>query len=202
MDLVSCKTPDDVVMAANKWCESRVKTTQAGSLFLPAGNTPTPLYQFWERTKPSYLDGRRLLQIDDVLTGPQRGLFRRYFEENLPAFKPQLIEIDRADELAELAILGFGVNGHVAFHEPGLPLDFYSGCLRLSNESTSTLGLSAETWGITYGLGAFLKTKATLLIVSGSKKKAMFERFLTETETFPASFLKKHRDLTVLVDFQ
>lgn len=201
MELVTIKTPDELVLASHKWCESRVKSVNAKSLYLPAGNTPTPLYKFWESTKPAYLTGKRLLQIDDVLTGPQQGVFRRYFEDNLPSYKPQLIGIDQADETADLAILGFGLNGHVAFHEPGLPEQFFSGCLKLSEESTKTLGLNETTWGLTYGLGAFMKTKAALLIVSGAKKKPMFERFLKEDRTFPAAFLKAHRDLTVLVDF-
>lgn len=201
MELITCKTPDELVLASHKWCEARVNSVGAKSLYLPAGNTPTPLYKYWEKTKPSYLSGKRLLQIDDVLTGPQKGVFRQYFLENLPSYKPQLVEIDRADEVADLAILGFGLNGHVAFHEPGLPEQFFSGCLELNEESTKTLGLSEPTWGLTYGLGAFMKTRAALLIVSGVKKKPMFERFIAETKTFPASYLKGHRDLTVLVDF-
>jgi 6-phosphogluconolactonase/glucosamine-6-phosphate isomerase/deaminase len=201
MDLISCKTHDEIVERAHLWCESRVKSCGAQSIFLPAGNTPTALFKFWEKTKPSFLQGKRLLQVDDVITGKQQGMFRRYFEDNLPSYKHQLQKLETGDEVADLAILGFGINGHVAFHEPGIPKDFFSGCLPLSEESKKTLSLEPDAWGLTYGLGAFLKTKAVLLIVTGEKKRPMFERFQKETDTFPAACLKAHRDLTVLVDF-
>lgn len=201
MELLTCKTHDEVVERAHLWCESRVKMWRAQSIFLPAGNTPTALFKYWEKTKPGFLTGKRLLQVDDVITGRHQGMFRRYFEDNLPSYKHQLQRLDSASEVADLAILGFGVNGHVAFHEPGIPKDFFSGCLPLSEESKKTLSLEPNAWGLTYGLGAFLKTKAVLLIITGEKKRPMFERFLKETDTFPAACLKSHADLTVLVDF-
>ena len=201
MELIECKTHDEIVKRAHQWCESRVNSCQARSIFLPAGNTPTALYKYWEKTKPSFLEGKRLLQVDDVITGKQKGMFRRYFEDNLPTYKHQLQILDSSSEVADLAILGFGLNGHVAFHEPGIPHDFFSGCLPLSKESKETLGLEPDAWGLSYGLGAFLRTKAALLIVTGEKKKAMFDRFKNEANTFPATCMKLHRDLTVLVDF-
>jgi 6-phosphogluconolactonase/glucosamine-6-phosphate isomerase/deaminase len=206
MELIACKTSEEMTERAHLWCESRIKTYGAHAIFLPAGKTPTLLYQLWEARRPAYLDARmRLLQVDDVLTGEQAGVFRAYFESSLPSFRSRLRPIRDADERADLAILGFGLNGHIAFHEPGLPFNFHSGCVRLSHDTKDVLGIErdAETWGITYGLHAFLQAKAILLMVSGEKKKQMFRRFLDsgEVDAIPATGLKRHPDLTILTDF-
>ncbi len=200
METIACESSVEMAERAHEWCSTRLSGELRRSVFVPAGGTPTELYRFWERHKPGYLEGARLLQIDDVLTGRQKGVFRRYFETHLPGFRAQLVPIGPADELASAAILGFGLNGHVAFHEPGIEPDFYSGCVKLSAESRAVLGLEDRTWGVTYGLGAFLRVKSVLLMVSGERKRAMFRRFLGETDTFPATYLKRHSDLTVLVD--
>ncbi|MCM2282188.1 MAG: 6-phosphogluconolactonase [Bdellovibrionaceae bacterium] len=196
-----CKTHLEMVERAHLWCMAELTDQTQRSIFVPAGGTPTELYRFWERVRPGYLAGARLLQIDDVLTGARQGLFRNYFETQLPSFREQLVPIDLADATADVAILGFGLNGHVAFHEPGIPADFFSGCVHLSDESRHTLSLESGTWGVTYGLGAFLRTRSALLMVSGEQKRAMYQRFVREQETFPATFLKRHSRLTVLVDF-
>lgn len=201
METIACKSPVEMVERAHLWCVLKLSNDANRSVFLPAGGTPTRLYEFWETQKPAYLAGARLLQIDDVLTGSQTGVFRRYFETHLPSYRSQLVPITGADEQAHVAILGFGLNGHVAFHEPGIDPAFYSGCVRLSEESRSALALEDGTWGVTYGLGAFQLAKSVLLMVAGEKKLAMFRRFLNESDTFPATHLKRHGDLTVLVDF-
>lgn len=201
MDLIVCKTPMEMVERAHLWCIAKLSGETERSVFIPAGGTPTELYRYWERQRPSYLAGARLLQVDDVLTGLHKDVFRRYFETHLPGFRSQLVPISEASESARVAVLGFGLNGHVAFHEPGLDPGFFSGCVKLSEESRNTLSLEPGTWGVTYGLGAFLRAKSVLLMVSGERKRTMFRRFLNETETFPATYLKRHDDLTVLVDF-
>ncbi len=207
MELIACESIEDMVRHAHQWCQLKISPEGVGlkervrSIFLPAGRTPTRLYEFWERHSPTYLRGLSLLQIDDVRTGPQQGVFQRYFADTLPHSMPAFRSITSANDLADLAILGFGLNGHVAFHEPGIPFDFFSGCVRLSSDTQRSLGLTEETWGVTYGLGAFLRTRAVLLMVSGVAKRDTFRRFLDEIDTFPATGLKRHADLTVLVDF-
>lgn len=201
MEMFVCKTHLEMVERAHLWCASRLPTSAPRSLFVPAGGTPTRLYEFWERQRPAYLSGADLLQIDDVLTGERKGMFRHYFETHLPHFRSRLVPIENGDRIADATILGFGLNGHVAFHEPGLDPEFFSGCVRLSEETRQTLALEPDTWGVTYGLGAFLRTRSVLLLVSGEKKRTLFHRFMLETDTFPATFLKHHADLTVLTDF-
>ncbi len=150
--------------------------------------------------QPSWLRGLRLKQIDDVLSGPQAGVFRAFFEKHLPSFNSQMDWIDKADESADVAILGLGPNGHIAFHEPHLPETFFGGCVDLSDITRRTLGLSERTWGITYGASTFMNCKSILMIASGSSKRDVVKKLVARSADLPATSLLKHRDFTLLVD--
>lgn len=195
-----CEEVSDLGRAASQWCEEKIKTCRAHSVYIPAGRTPMALYEVWRRENPAYLAGLDLVQIDDVMTGPQRNVFRRFLEENLPGHQKQIKFISDASRQADLAILGLGLNGHVAFHEPGLDRDFYSGCVRLSSVTCDHLNLARDTWGISYGAGAFFRSRAILMMVSGASKREILKKFLAGDPSLPASALLGHPDLTLLVD--
>ena len=204
MEILRCKDEQEIVQRAYDWCQSQIEQNGASSIYVPAGNTPIQLYRLWEKQRPAYLKGIRLHQIDDVHTGPKQGMFRRFLEQHLPSFQEQIDWINDAPRQADLAILGLGLNGHVAFHEPGLPSHFNIGCVRLDESTTGRLEMSktssgsqADTWGITYGLGSFMKSKAILMMVAGSSKQEIFDRFNSDDTSFPAALLKTHKNLTV-----
>jgi glucosamine-6-phosphate deaminase len=102
---------------------------------------------------------------------------------------------------ADLAWLGLGLNGHVGFHEPGIDPRMFSGCVRLSAKSTETLQLEPDTWGLTYGVGAFMACKAILILVRGESKREVLTRLLRADPALPASHLLRHGNLTSLSDF-
>lgn len=200
MELIVCEGREELTQAASTWCRDSVHRLDAKTLYIPAGQTPITLYEAWEAEKPDYLKAMRLMQIDDVLTGSQKGIFRQFFVRYLPSYQTQVQFIDQADQVADLAILGLGLNGHVAFHEPGLPRDFFSGCVLLSDRTRETLKLEEPTWGISYGLGAFLETKAILMIVKGQSKREVLARLLKRDPSLPASVLLEHPAFTILAD--
>src|SRR6185312_7337213 len=109
-----------------------------------------PLYRRWRHDHPQYLRQAQFVQLDEVLDGSLP--FQNFFCEELPDFRSQFEFISTAERGGDIALLGLGPNGHVAFHEPGLPRDFYSGCLRLSGESCERLHLPASTRAISYGV--------------------------------------------------
>ncbi len=162
-------------------------------IYLPAGNTPKPLYQSWRENPPVYLKNAELLQIDEVLDGSE--LFANFFKEELSL---KVEPLDGADVQADIAILGLGTNGHVGFHEPGIADTFYSGCVALSEESIRNLNLKPGTWGETYGLGAFCRCKLILLIVRGPSKRSLMQDLLQDKTQLPAQFLMKQPQLVVI----
>ncbi|MEK7357725.1 MAG: 6-phosphogluconolactonase, partial [Bdellovibrionota bacterium] len=104
------------------------------------------------------------------------------------------------DAVADVAILGLGLNGHVAFHEPGLGRDFFSGCVKLSDTTVGQLAAEPETWGITYGAGAFARCRSVCIMVGGASKRDVLKRLLAGDDSLPATALMKHPDLTIFAD--
>jgi 6-phosphogluconolactonase/glucosamine-6-phosphate isomerase/deaminase len=205
MNIERCEDLNTWSRAISKWTEDnaidlRAKGLSSLNIFVPAGLTPVPIYEVWEKNQPTFLKTAELHQIDDVATGAKRGVFRDFFKEHLPSFQNQMRWIDLAEATPDLCILGLGLNGHVAFHEPELPLDFVSGCVRLSSKTCETLELEKQAWGITYGLGSFLKAKSIVLIVQGKGKKQILERVLGREKGLPAAELLNHPSLKIIAD--
>ncbi len=197
------ENPDDMVTRVNQWCSENIEKYKAESLFLPAGKTPEAIYQNWESKHPAWLNGLELLQVDDVYTGTKKDVFHKFFKDHLPSYSGRIkTPAQSGGQNADLAILGLGKNGHVAFHEPGLPESFFYGVIELSYETRTHLQLENDAKGITYGVGAFMQAKAILLIVTGNGKQSVFERFQAGDTHIPAGYLTRHPDLTVLVDCQ
>ncbi len=202
MQLQCCKDETEWISAANLWVQDYCRRYQVKRLFLPAGETPKPLYAYWEREQPAFLQNLTLVQIDDVVTGPTRECFREFFLQYLPSYAEQMEFFSEGEKGADLALLGLGMNGHVAFHEPGLSSELYSGCVELSAATRITLKLSEPTWGATYGLKAFKKCHGILLLVRGEKKRQIAERVLARDKEVPAAQLMNSASLTVLADFK
>jgi len=193
------KEQSDWVGAAWHWLHTEIKPGQR--VFIPAGGTPTQLYRRLVREPSTLWKTLRLIQLDEIISGPKAGIFRRFFETELAPFQSQMEWIDRADQRADIAILGVGVNGHVAFHEPGLPRDFTSGCVRLAPETRSYLELQDPTWGLTYGVGTFLQAEKILVLAQGPAKKEVLKRALRD-RNLPISWIMEHPKVTLISDFE
>lgn len=170
---------------------------------LPAGGTPEAFYEYLEKHGEVDLSPFSFWQIDDVLTGREKDCFKKFFREKLGKLYPQLNLIQDkflGFEKPFSSFLGLGVNGHVAFHEPHIPRNFSFGCVELGQETLNYLKLEKGTWGITYGLGTFLKSESIYLMVKGSHKKDILVRFLENDKTVPAVALKEHSNLNLLLD--
>ena len=102
---------DDFNRDASAWLEECVRGG-ARSVFLPAGRTPESLYALWERERPEWLERIMFKQIDDVMNGPQAGMFRKFFEQHLPSYLRQFEWIDQADSRADVAIHGVSIDSH------------------------------------------------------------------------------------------
>lgn len=108
----------------------------------------------------------------------------------------------------EIQVLGIGVNGHVAFNEPGSSLASRTRVKRLSEE---TILANAPEFGgpehvpryvITMGIGTIMEARFILLLASG-QTKAMAIRNMVEGSIcswWPASILQMHPHAFVIVD--
>ncbi|HXH31944.1 MAG TPA: hypothetical protein VNJ01_14135 [Bacteriovoracaceae bacterium] len=192
---------EGLVQAVNAWVEERANRYTAKTLFLPTGSTPIPLYRSWEHNPPTAVRNLRLCQLDEVITGPETGVFKRFFKEMLPSLSAQFLDFEKVTEAPELVILGIGLNGHVAFHEPGYPADLFRGVVTVADEDCDAMKMPRGTKADTYGTGSFLKSKAILLIARGGSKRNLLKQLLNDPKAnFPAAYLREHHDFTILMD--
>lgn len=107
----------------------------------------------------------------------------------------------------DVAILGLGMNGHIAMNEPGTPNTSRSHISNISKE-TQEVGQkyfkepTPITEGLTLGIGTLLEAKNIMLMVTGSKKASIVKRMLGSAETtdLPASFFLGHPNITIYLD--
>ena len=98
----------------------------------------------------------------------------------------------------ELAVLGLGPNGHVAYNEPGAAADSRTRVVDLAPESIARASASWEPEGatpsraMTIGVGTLLEARRIVLIVGGEAKAEMLRRTLREpmSAEVPASWLR------------
>ncbi len=198
MKVIGCSDTNDLVGKSLDWLRNTVEVHDLKSIFIPAGKSPIPLYQELERIHPQFMDDLRLIQIDDLPEGQRKGMFRQFFKDQLPSYQSQIHGLDAGEVSGDATILGLGVNGHVAFHEPSLPVNFTYGKVLLSDPTCENLKIPKGSVGQTYGLGHFLATSRVLMIVSGQAKQEAFSKLIKGDLSIPASQLCQHSDFTVL----
>ncbi|MCB9995956.1 MAG: glucosamine-6-phosphate deaminase [Rhodospirillales bacterium] len=201
---------------------------------LPTGSTPAGLYQvllerygdqsnIWEQIRYLALDeyiglpedDRRLFQnwlARDILD-PAGVPARRRITFNSMADNPAQEADAMEDWIAEngpidIAVLGLGGNGHIAFNEPGCSFDSAARVITLAPETRQA---NAAYWGglehvpeqaYTLGLKTLARAKQILLLVSGAHKADILDRTLNGpiSQDVPASFLRTMPNVTVIMD--
>lgn len=213
---------------------SVIREHPRAAIVVATGESPMGMYrELAERKVRGELDTSRLriFQLDAYLgvrEDDPRSLYRwmhRSFLEPLAIRAEQVVRLrgdapdpeatclafNRAVEEAgglDLAILGLGLNGHLAFNEP--PADRHS-TTRLVDLSPESIAGSARYWGgsehvptraLTAGLAQILAARQTLLLVSGEHKRDILERTLEGpvSSGVPASYLQDASDVTVVAD--
>lgn len=190
-----------LIREVNAWVTSRREKYNPKTLFLPTGSTPVPLFKAWEKEKPAFLRGLQLSQLDEVVTGPETGVFKRFFADILPSFASQFMDFEKVQGPPDLVILGIGMNGHVAFHEPHVPADHYRGVVVVADEDCDAMKMPRGTKADTFGVASFLQSKSILLLARGKSKRELMNAMKNDpTASFPAAHLRKHPDFTVLMD--
>ena len=109
----------------------------------------------------------------------------------------------------DVQLLGMGMNGHIGFNEPGTPFTQRTHVVELdesTRKANSRFFASLDDvpkQAITMGIGTIMESKEILLIVSGESKADAVARLLDKeevSEDFPASILRNHDNVTVVVD--
>ncbi|MBI2955625.1 MAG: glucosamine-6-phosphate deaminase [Chloroflexi bacterium] len=108
----------------------------------------------------------------------------------------------------DLAILGIGHNGHIAFNEPGSPFDARTRLVKLTERTLADNSIyfadatAVPRFALTMGIGTIMEARRILLLASDGKKARILARALEGdiTSDVPASALQRHSGLTVVAD--
>ncbi len=196
---------------------------------LATGNTPGPLYASLHREAAhgrASVARLRPFAIDEYVARADhpcsnREFFARHWD-TIPGAPPvRQFDVTATDLGAEavrfaalleaaggldVVVLGIGLNGHLAFNEPGSLRDSPS---RLVGLTETTRGSARGCWGdatptdgLTLGLGELLGARKALLLVNGAAKAAALQRALEGpiSSECPASYLQEHAALTLVAD--
>lgn len=109
----------------------------------------------------------------------------------------------------DIQLLGIGMDGHIAYNEPGSPFD--GGCHVVdlhveSIQSSLNYGFNhieeVPTQGVTQGIHTIMKANQLIMMAKGAKKAALVKRMLKEavSEAFPSSIIQRHENVIVVLD--
>jgi glucosamine-6-phosphate deaminase len=209
-----------------------VRGNPAAVLGLASGRTPLGLYRELARrlqAGEADLSAVTAFAIDELLGVPREhpatnaSYFRRELTERVPLRALHVMDSQAVDPDTEcllferliegaggidLALVGIGRNGHLAFNEPGSPFDSRTRHVELtpsSREQYAPLFGSLDAtpaYGLTLGIADLLSARAVLLLASGANKAEAVARALEEppSEALPASVLQRHPNATALLD--
>jgi glucosamine-6-phosphate deaminase len=116
--------------------------------------------------------------------------------------------IERAGGL-DLCLVGLGLNGHLGFNEPADALVARTHRVRLL---PATRGANAYLFGgragdvppfaVSMGIGTILRSRAVLLLVTGSDKARVVRKAIAGpvTTRVPASLLQAHSNVVIVLD--
>ncbi len=199
-------------------------------LVLASGKTMVPVYAELvrlHRQGRAPFRGAETFNLDELLLPPEhRWSFRAFMEPHLfsrvgmPAENVQFLRGDAADLEAEcrryerrlaraapdIALVGIGANGHLAYIEPGNSLAPVTACVRLSRSTRRDLAAQglrpAPHEALTMGIETILSARRIVLVAIGSSKAAAIVCALVGrvTPSCPASFLTLHASLSVFLD--
>jgi glucosamine-6-phosphate deaminase len=208
--------------------------TPGAAVALPTGSTPIGLYgrlRAMAAAGELALSRARFFNLDEyvgVAPGNRHSFaafLRRHIldEADIPAGHIRLLRGDAPDLAAEaaahdaavaavggldLAILGLGNNGHIAFNEPGAPWDAGTHVVpltettRIANAAYFPDGFEVPSHGLTMGIGMIRAARRVLLMVSGAAKAEALAALLDgrPDPDWPVTALCGHPDVTVVAD--
>ncbi len=109
----------------------------------------------------------------------------------------------------DVQLLGIGGNGHIGFNEPGTPFESETHVVKLTAKTIADnsrffvpLGEETPAQAVSMGLASIMRSKKIVLVASGENKADAVCRMVNDpvNADCPATILRNHPDVTVIVD--
>lgn len=194
---------------------------------LATGSTPELVYEMLSESDVDFSDAVSV-NLDEYvgLAGDHEQSYRYFMEQKLFNAKPfkasyvpdglneETAEIEAyekvlAENPVDLQILGIGSNGHIAFNEPGTPLDSVTHKVELTDSTIQANKRFFEKeedvprFAYTMGLSSIMKAEKIILLAFGEAKAQAVKDLVTAqtpNEVIPSTVLVDHPNVTVIVD--
>lgn len=110
----------------------------------------------------------------------------------------------------DVQLLGVGENGHIAFNEPGTPVNSLTHVVKLTQSTIEVNGRyfsEGETipaTALTMGIASIMQARKLIVVAFGERKRAALERLFAGevTKECPVTLLLNHPDVTVITDLK
>lgn len=232
MKIENCNSYEELSSKAKDIILRDIKKKPKLLLCAATGGSPTETYRLLGKEyqkKPELFDQLRIIKLDEWGGIPMNhpSTCETYLQANLiqpfqiPNSRysgfysnpedPQL-ECSRIQKVLgqtspiDLCILGIGMDGHIAFNEPAEYLQPDCHVAKLSDKSLQHQMVTdikeKPTYGLTLGMADIMHSKRILILINGSKKRVIVQKFLSKkiTSSVPASFLWLHPNVTCLIE--
>lgn len=216
IEMQHCSNYSELSQRAADIVQSVIAQNAHTNLGLPTGDTPLGMYSElrgrdidWSTVSSYNLDEYEGIDSDHELS------YRRYMHSVLHgvvSLHSAHFPCEHYDATIErvgglhLTVLGLGLNGHIAFNEPGSTIDSSTRIVEL--DATTVSANSARYTGAqpfprrayTMGVATILRSQRILLLVRGTAKHSILQRALhgSVSCSVPASYLQSHSNTTVL----
>jgi glucosamine-6-phosphate deaminase len=220
MQIIDGLSYDEMSKRAAAFMIAQIGCKPTSSFALPWGNSPKGMYEFLSYAFPDHFSEAKVFALDDVIGSRRIGqellheqLFKNINLKRENRFDPTALTPAEYDAMIakvrelDVLFLGLGLNGHLAFNEPGTPFDTRTHKVPLQASTIADCktkyGIDVEE-GITMGLATMMEAMHVVLLISGENKREIAHRALhgPVTPDVPASILQRHPRLLVLVDFK
>ena len=200
------------------------RSRERAAIGLPSGTTPLGMYAELAQ-QPDGLETTVWFAIDELhgVARDHPATNATYFRRHAPGLAVEVLDSESDDPDAErarfsrlladaggleLVVLGIGANGHIAFNEPGSAFDSRARRVALAAETRRQYAAQfasldeTPAHGLTLGIADLLSARRVLLLARGEEKAAAVAAAIEGplTEELPASALRRHDDVTVLLD--
>ena len=193
-----------------------IKSKKQVNLGLPTGSTPLGFYQCLVEHQLNW-SGVQTFNLDEyIIDASSPDSYHSYMEKHLFAHVnlersnihfPGINYEDVIDSRGglDITVLGLGLNGHIAFNEPGSPKNsktrmvFLDDLTREAN-AKHFAGSVTPRCAITMGIETILRSKKIILLVRGQEKLPILQKAITGkiSDSVPASFLQTHENVRIL----
>lgn len=209
-----CKNYDVMSLEVANIVESRIDNGLR-NIGLPTGNTPIKLYEILTSRNIDW-SNINTFNLDEYVGvhSNHRALFKNFMHlhfhskvnvKNIYFPTNDYDDVIKSQGGLDLTILGLGLNGHIAYNEPGSTFDSLTRTVVLEQQTRDLIRKEFDSewelprYAISMGIQTILNSKEIILMAQGPRKLDILQRSIWSEPDIhrPCSAIQLHDNVTV-----